>query len=1098
LVIDPACGDRDALPMTASHTSPPARGPRLAALAAVGLLVVLGAGSRCAGVTTGPAARSARPSPEGFVTYRLANGHVYELPASTGASAVDVSAALNRLPPGARDEWLNTSPNGQWLLMSTERFGCGGWACLARLGASLRTGAVIRASGSALHADAFGAVSSDGRTVVYPQGGGPHVRDLWVTRLIAGRWTAPALLTGASPQRYNMQPAISGDGRRVLFDCGPGVPEIAGTAICSVSTSGGPVTQVIGPTDGPGGTAHNLVHHAAFGSDGAVVFEADWRGEQIWRLAPGSRRPLLVSRVHDDNSPCVLPDGRIASIYFDRPGNRSGIGELRIADPYGGHGTEVLSGRDVADIGIGCGGDRPPLAPRATPAGRTRPMSTASIAAPRGLSGHPRIFLDTPTLERLRARARAGDPAWLAVRTRCDAYRASAVQWPDGDQYPPSGGIGSGYQGDGYLPALLDVALCYEVALGLDSAAAAGYARVGAAVLEHMSAPDGPHAPATLRDSGYGVRYYAPSMSIGYDWLYPALSTSLRERVATAIERWVGDFERAGFERKFPQGNYFAGYYAAKAYAGIALSGDMASGATLLTDWRVRIQGGLVQPYYAANLAGGGWPEGWNYGPIAGLNMSLPTLAARTALCLDLIHAPGRPYLYPLTNPRFILYFTWPSMTTLEDSSALYSSANPSVAAPWLFTTEAGLLTALHDPFAPFFHSYAQAARRAQPGGQLGGDWDLWENLLFWDKSAPERQYTTLPLSYYARGIEMAAVRSDWSRRAVWAAFKAGPYINFADNGEEYFDKGSLAIVNGSHPLLVNANGALLRDTPGTSDGDRYYQPIYDDLFSDTGRRDIFNIFYTDRPVPLGQSDRSRSAGARTHIGQFEDRGTYTLMQGVHLEDMYPRSGARTIEAWTRTIVYLRPGTFIVYDRTSVTSAGVGQWLAFHLGGRVAPVPGAAGGVRRYDVTGRGGYAGSVYTVLPGGHRDAVSGLLGGEKVSSLEVRPGQPAREQQWLTIFDAAPGSSRAGAVSVLAAIGEPAAILVRQSDGDTAVLFGGNEPADVRYRLPDGRVRSLVTGLRPRGSYTVDVERGIVDVRPGPGERASNSGVLSFSSG
>ena len=96
----------------------------------------------------------------------------------------------------------------------------------------------------------------------------------------------------------------------------------------------------------------------------------------------------------------------------------------------------------------------------------------------------------------------------------------------------------------------------------------------------------------------------------------------------------------------------------------------------------------------------------------------------------------------------------------------------------------------------------------------------------------------------------------------------------------------------------------MLRDTPGTGDGDRYYQPIYDDLFSDTGRRDIFNIFYTDRPAPLGQSNRSRSAGARTHIGRFEDRGAYALMQGVHLEDMYPRSGARTIDAWTRTIVY--------------------------------------------------------------------------------------------------------------------------------------------------------------------------------------------------
>jgi hypothetical protein len=126
---------------------------------------------------------------------------------------------------------------------------------------------------------------------------------------------------------------------------------------------------------------------------------------------------------------------------------------------------------------------------------------------------------------------------------------------------------------------------------------------------------------------------------------------------------------------------------------------------------------------------------------------------------------------------------------------------------------------------------------------------------------------------------------------------------------------------------------------------------------------------------------RRSSTSLREHVataierGRFQDRGAYALMQGVNLEDMYPRSGARTVDAWTRTIVYLRPGTFIVHDRTSVTSAGVGQWLAFHLGGRVAPVPDPAAGVRSYDVAGLGGYAGSVYTVLPFGHRDSVSGL---------------------------------------------------------------------------------------------------------------------------
>src|SRR5262249_50288775 len=102
---------------------------------------------------------------------------------------------------------------------------------------------------------------------------------------------------------------------------------------------------------------------------------------------------------------------------------------------------------------------------------------------------------------------------------------------------------------------LLDAGLCFQVATAIDPSRAARYGQVGAAVLEHMSALDGQHAPNTLRDSGYGVRFYAAGMAIGYDWLYPALAPALRARVAAAIERWLHDFERAGFERSFPQGN---------------------------------------------------------------------------------------------------------------------------------------------------------------------------------------------------------------------------------------------------------------------------------------------------------------------------------------------------------------------------------------------------------------------------------------------------------------------------------------------------------------------------------------------------------------
>ena len=78
------------------------------------------------------------------------------------------------------------------------------------------------------------------------------------------------------------------------------------------------------------------------------------------------------------------------------------------------------------------------------------------------IAPHPRIFLDPATLARLRAGAAASSPEWQALKARCDAFLTGTVEWPDGNNYPDSNSIGAGYQGDGYLPALMDLGLCYQ------------------------------------------------------------------------------------------------------------------------------------------------------------------------------------------------------------------------------------------------------------------------------------------------------------------------------------------------------------------------------------------------------------------------------------------------------------------------------------------------------------------------------------------------------------------------------------------------------------------------------------------------------------
>lgn len=117
-------------------------------------------------------------------------------------------------------------------------------------------------------------------------------------------------------------------------------------------------------------------------------------------------------------------------------------------------------------------------------------------------------------------------------------------------------------------------------------------------------------------------------------------------------------------------------------------------------------------------------------------------------------------------------------------------------------------------------------------------------------------------------------MRSDWSTSAVWGSFTGGPYINNPGNGEEYYDKGSLAIVNGSRPFLVNAPAALQRwSSHRADDGSRFEQPVYDDIFGDTAPRSLFNVFYVGPPAGAGQGFKLRAQGARTRMSAFEDRG---------------------------------------------------------------------------------------------------------------------------------------------------------------------------------------------------------------------------------
>jgi len=107
----------------------------------------------------------------------------------------------------------------------------------------------------------------------------------------------------------------------------------------------------------PAAGTPNERHHAGRAPDGSLVFEADADGERIWRLAPASAIPTVIGDYNDDNTPCVLPDGRVASLYLGRAGG-AGAHELKVMNLDGTHPVMLVtfaSGDGIADIGLGCG-----------------------------------------------------------------------------------------------------------------------------------------------------------------------------------------------------------------------------------------------------------------------------------------------------------------------------------------------------------------------------------------------------------------------------------------------------------------------------------------------------------------------------------------------------------------------------------------------------------------------------------------------------------------------------------------------------------------------------------------------------------------------
>lgn len=101
----------------------------------------------------------------------------------------------------------------------------------------------------------------------------------------------------------------------------------------------------------------------AFAPDGSIYFEGHWSGERLWHYANAASTPVLVDGTDgNDNSPVILPDGRIASLQLPNATH-----DLKIENANG-TGKFFLTGSsstfpfEVYDNGMGAGAANPAIA----------------------------------------------------------------------------------------------------------------------------------------------------------------------------------------------------------------------------------------------------------------------------------------------------------------------------------------------------------------------------------------------------------------------------------------------------------------------------------------------------------------------------------------------------------------------------------------------------------------------------------------------------------------------------------------------------------------------------------------------------------------
>jgi hypothetical protein len=674
-------------------------------------------------------------------------------------------------------------------------------------------------------------------------------------------------------------------------------------------------------------------------------------------------------------------------------------------------------------------------------------------------------LLTSERLEALRNRRAPGTPSWRRLVAQCDEDTRESID--------------AGYEGWDWANATLDLALCGAVTSRAEyTQAALKYFR---ALLDdrHKLGDAAGGDEVVHHDHGYSIRTRGCLGAIAFDWLHdaPGMTAEIRRHAIDRFAEWNRWFGESGYSRDQPIANYYVGWFGSLAFTGIAAQGDDARATGMLRQAQ-RMYGADIIPAYRRKLAGGDFPEGWQYGDMVGAVLAIfadaesrPN-AARSAF--DEV-----PWLRE--SVAFRAHALWPDGRHMLDTGDW--TDKPAVA-------PAHALLALATVLPPADDAGARARALARLANDPKGEEWHWLAALADDPSRPAVDPRRDATSYFAPGTATVTARTDWSSQGVWFALASAPAIS----DHQHLDAGHFEIVRGADSLIVDAGGygsysslshnVVAVDDHGENDKYSPSQGVWGESAAIARREDDGRFFYA----------------LADYASAYDPRG-------------YPESHpTRSVSRAEREVVFSRaavPGLgpesarIVIYDRVTLTKPSYAATFLLHGTG----VPLIQGDTARL-LTGRS--VAFATTLLPWGVEPVLVSeptTLGegpyfandppeGTHSQRIEVRSAPGDRERRFLHAIVVSSAGVRAPV---------PSRIEGRGIDGvaieDEAYVF--QRPglqaiaAPVEYAAPVSAIRHLVASLAPRGKYAAtaraDGATCRVSLAPGEGRIASEAGLV-----